>query len=95
MPTTEELLKQIERSQAGDWACILCGTLTRNRGLLIPEDPAEFGLVSPKNKQRCLVYALCEHCRGKPDALVRVEALLKKEGSQAPPMTAYLDYLER
>ena len=95
MATAEELLKQIEQSQEGDWTCVLCGMLTRQRGLLIPKDPSEFGMVSPKNKTRCIVYALCEHCSGRPDALVRVEEILKKQGGQmAASMPEYLEYLK-
>lgn len=41
--------------------CILCGSLTMNRGQFVPDDPRKFGVgLPPPGKTRLAIYALCE-----------------------------------
>jgi len=54
----ESLRKEIDRLCQFDVPCVLCGRLTRTKGVFIPENPEAFGYWG--SGRRAIVYALCE-----------------------------------
>ncbi len=55
-------------------SCILCGSLTENRGVFEPKDSVAFG--GSSEKQRYIIYALCENDSGDVAKLERVERII-------------------
>ena len=70
--------EQIEESAKVAKKCILCDSLTHNRGYFVPYNLKEFNLEQPASgKIRGVVYPLCEnHNRKDDDVILRIEKII-------------------
>ena len=58
MSTVTDIEKTLRRELGRPAPCILCGAVTRDRGVFQPNNPQEFG--APPGKVRLTIYPLCD-----------------------------------
>lgn len=64
---------QMEEIRDHGHPCILCGETTHNAGFWAPIASLSRYLGGPPDKQRMIVYALCNQCYTHPDRSERIE----------------------
>ena len=86
MTPEERLLEAVKASMQYPLSCMLCGTITHNRGVFIPDDKKKkmYGL-KDNEATRFIIYPLCEaHDMNDEENAEKVElAILDKVRSQS------------